>query len=298
MKFSYSELVTSKRLFLTVVGILFGASQLGAQELPRRYWQDMTTDEFAALDAEQVVAVLPVASIEQHGPHLPVCTDYCRIQAVVSRTLEILPEELPVTFLPTLPVGKSNEHSAFPGTLTLEPETLRRLWTEIAESVHRAGIRRLVLFNTHGGNPPIMDIVARDLRVRLDMLVIVVSQSSLRPDDLFPADEMRHGIHGGSVETSAMLYVRPDLVDMEKAQDFRPLTRDLEEDFEHLTATGAARFAWQAQDLNPAGVVGNATDADAARGEQLINGAATQFVAVLEEVSRYPLENLRQGPLE
>jgi creatinine amidohydrolase len=255
----------------------------------------MTTEEFASLDTERVIAVLPVAAIEQHGPHLPVGADACSNQAVIERTLELLPEELPVTVLPMMPVGKSNEHNAFPGTLTLEPETLRRLWTEIAESVHRAGIRKLVLFNSHGGQRQIMDVVARDLRVRLDMLVVVVNQYSLFPKDLFPEDEMRYGIHGGSSETSIMLHLRPELVDMNKAQDFRPLMADLADDFQHLTVTG---FAWQAQDLNPAGVVGNALDADAARGAQIIEGAAIQFAALLGEVDRFPLNHLREGPLE
>ncbi len=141
--------------------------------LPRRYWQDMTTTEFASLDADRVIAVLPIASIEQHGPHLPVCADACTNQAVIERTLELLPDELPVTVLPMMPVGKANEHSSFPGTLTLESETVQRLWTEIAESVHRVGIRKLVLFNSHGGNRRILQVVARDLRVRLDMLVVV-----------------------------------------------------------------------------------------------------------------------------
>ena len=175
---------------------------------------------------------------------------------------------------------------------------MRRLWTEIAGSVHRAGVRKLVLFNSHGGQPQIMDVVARDLRVRLDMLVVVANLYSYFPKDLFPEDEVRYGIHGGSIETSIMLHLRPDLVDMSKAEDFRPLMAELAGDFQHLTVTGPTRFGWQAQDLNPAGVAGNARDADAARGAQLIDHAAAQFVAVLKEVDRYPLSNLREGPLE
>ncbi|HMB62360.1 MAG TPA: creatininase family protein [Eudoraea sp.] len=280
-------------LFLT-----YGSSLIvSGQDLPRDYWQDMTTEDFAALDAGQVITILPVAAIEQHGPHLPICADACANRAVIERMLEQLPTELPVTVLPMMPVGKSNEHSNFAGTLTLEPETLRRLWTEIAESVHRVGIRKLVLYNTHGGQPQIMDIVARDLRVRLGMLVVVVNQYSLYPGDLFPQDEMRYGIHGGSVETSVMLHLHPDLVDMSKARNFRPLMKDIDWDFRHLSVTGPTRIAWQSQDLNPAGVVGNALDADAERGTQLIDHAATELISILKEVYRYPLENLRKGPL-
>jgi len=279
--------------------LLFGFSLIvNGQELPKDYWQDMTTEDFARLDSKHVIAILPVAAIEQHGPHLPVCADACANKAVIERMLELVPTKLPITVLPMMPVGKSNEHSDFPGTLTLKPETLQHLWTEIAESVYLVGIRKLVLYNTHGGQPQIMDIVARDLRVRLNMLVVVVNQYSLYPNDLFPEDEMKYGIHGGSVETSVMLYLRPDLVDMSKAQNFRPLMKDLEGDFNQLSVTGPTRIGWQSQDLNPAGVVGNALDADAERGAKLIDQAAAKFVSILEEVNRYPLSNLREGPLE
>lgn len=287
-------------LFLTGIGLLSATQLLEAQELPRRYWQDMTTEEFAVLDAERVIAVLPLGAIEQHGPHLPVCADACSNRAVIERSVELLPDDLPVTILPMMPIGKSNEHSAFPGTLTLSAETLTRVWTEIGESVHRAGIRKLVLFNSHGGQRQIMDIVARDLRVRLDMLVVVVNQGSLFPTHLFPADEMTYGIHGGSVETSLMLHLRPDLVDMSKAQNFTSLATELADDYRYLgpAPTGPITFAWRAQDLNPAGVVGNALDSDAARGAEIVETTAARFVAVLAEVDRYPLSNLRQGPLE
>jgi creatinine amidohydrolase len=289
--------VITRALILSLLLLYESSLIANGQGFPRDYWQDMTTEEFAALDAKRVIAILPVAAIEQHGPHLPVCADACANKAVIERILEQLPTELLVTVLPMMPVGKSNEHSDFPGTLTLEPETLRRLWTEIAESVHRVGIRKLVLYNTHGGQPQIMDIVARDLRVRLGMLVVVVNQYSLYPRDLFPEDEMKYGIHGGSVETSVMLHLRPDLVDMSKAQNFRPIMKDLEGDFQHLTVTGSTRIAWQSQDLNPAGVVGNALDADAERGAQLIDHAATEFISILQEVHRYPLINLLKLPL-
>jgi len=283
-------ILTSFLFFATTLNIL-------GQGLPRHYWQDMTTEDFANLDAERVIAILPVAAIEQHGPHLPVCADACANKAVIEHMLEQLPTELPITVLPMMPVGKSNEHSDFPGTLTLEPETLRRLWTEIAESVYRVGIRKLVLYNSHGGQPQIMDIVARDLRVRLGMLVVVVNQYSLYRNDLFPEDEMKHGIHGGSVETSVMLYLRPDLVDMSKARNFEPSMKKLEEEYQHLSAIGPTRIGWQSQDLNSAGVVGNALDADPERGAKLVEGAATKFVSILKEVDRYPLSNLRDGPL-
>src|SRR5215831_6713423 len=192
--------------------------------LPRRVWREMTTREFAGLDAERVIAVLPVGSIEQHGPHLPVGVDSTINETILARALELLPPDLPVTVLPMTYVGKSDEHLAFPGTLTLSAETLVRVWTEIGESVARAGIRKLVIFNSHGGQPQLVDVFARDLRIRRRMLVVGASTYRLgRPAGLFPDAELRHGIHGGAVETSIMLHVRPDLVRREAFKNFRSL---------------------------------------------------------------------------
>src|ERR1700722_11341466 len=196
---------------------------------PRQRWEEMTTADFAALDRERVIAVLPVAAIEQHGPHLPVSVDAAINSGIVERVIALLPDDLPVTFLPMMPVGKSNEHQAFPGTLTLSAETLTRLWTEIGESVARAGIRKMVIANSHGGQPQIMDIVARDLRVRLGMLVVTLSYGGLgRPPGLFPDGELRHGIHGGSGETSVLLYLRPDLVREAERRNFVPISVAME----------------------------------------------------------------------
>jgi creatinine amidohydrolase len=262
--------------------------------LPRRQWIEMTTTDFAALPAN-TVAVLPVAAIEQHGPHLPVYVDACINAGVIARTQKILRDDLPITFLPPQQVGKSNEHQAFPGTLTLSAETLTRLWTELGESVLRAGIRKLVLFNSHGGQPQIMDIVARDLRVRHGMFVVCANTSSFGwPAGLYPDAERAHGIHGGSSETSMMLALRPDLVRMEKSQNFAPLSVAMEREYRYLRPEGRVGFGWQTQDLCAAGACGNALDADAARGERALNHVAREFAVLLEEVYRFPLEALKE----
>jgi creatinine amidohydrolase len=264
-----------------------------SRTLPRPWWVEMTTVDFENLPPD-TVAVLPVAAIEQHGPHLPVFVDACINAGVVERTVAQLPAGLPVSFLPMQSVGKSNEHIAFPGTLTLSAETLIRLWTELGESVYRAGIRKLVLFNSHGGQPQIMDIVARDLRVRLGMFVVCSSAYSFSAGKgLFPDAELQHGIHGGSGETSEMLALRPDLVRMDQAQNFVSSSVQIEQDYEYLSPEGAIGFGWQTQDLHPAGACGNALDADAERGERMLDHAASCFVKLLGEVHRYPMAALR-----
>jgi creatinine amidohydrolase len=262
--------------------------------LPRTRWVEMTSEEFGLLPPD-TVAVLPVAAVEQHGPHLPVYVDACLNQGVVERTIGLLTPDLPVTFLPMLPVGKSNEHLAFPGTLSFSAETLIRMWTEIGESVHRAGIRKLVFLNSHGGQPQIMDIVARDLRVRLSMFVVCANTYSFGvPPDSFPPDEQQHGIHAGAIETSMMLALRPDLVRMDKADNFVSASVALQKEYRYLSPEGAVGFGWQIQDLHPSGACGNALDADVARGNAIIERAASGLLALLQEVHRYPLQQIKE----
>ncbi len=258
-----------------------------------RYWQELRWPEFAALDAARAVAVLPVAAIEQHGPHLPVEVDACINEGILRHALARVPDDLQVLALPMQAVGKSDEHLAFPGTLTLDAETLARVLIQLGESVARAGLRRLVLFNSHGGNPQVLDIVARTLRVRYRLFVVNLMWARLGlPDGLFGAHELTHGIHGGDVETSVMLHLRPDLVDMSRARNFVPWTVAMAERFRLLTAEGRIGFGWQTQDLHRAGACGDAGAATARKGGQVVAHASERLIALLREVSHYPLEAL------
>lgn len=258
-----------------------------------RYWKDMTSVELGALDKGRAIAVLPIAAIEQHGPHLPVSTDVCISAGIINRAIERLPENLSVVFLPCLEIGVSIEHLAFSGTLSLRANTAMRYWFDVAASIHRTGIRKLVLFNSHGGNPPIAEMVARDLRVRCDMLVAAVSWFDFGlPEGLFNDAERTHGVHGGAIETSMMLHLRPDLVRMERADMFS-LSMALEDGSSLLTRDGRLAIAWMAQDLNPLGVCGDARAATAASGAKLIDHAAKNLVRLLEEIDRMPLSTLK-----
>ena len=194
----------------------------------------------------------------------------------------------PVLVLPAQTTGMSEEHNRFPGTLSLSAETLIAMWTEIGDAIARAGVRKLVIFNSHGGNPPVMDIVARRLRGRHNMLVVKANWWNLVViDDLFDDAEHRHGIHGGAVETSLMLHLRPDLVDMTKAQDFKSLGATMARDFERLSPTAAPAFAWETQDLNRTGAVGNAGAADATFGALILERAAAGLNALLQDVEKF-----------
>ncbi|MGP1395333.1 MAG: creatininase family protein [Inquilinaceae bacterium] len=264
---------------------------------PTRSWQDLTWVDFEGLDAEDTVVVLPVAAIEQHGPHLPLAVDAIINRGILDRALALVPADRPVLVLPAMTVGKSDEHLAFAGTLSLSAETLAEMWTEVGESVRRAGLRKLVLFNSHGGNPETMKIIARRLRVRHGMLAVTTSWGDVGlPDELFSDAELAHGIHGGAIETSMMLHLAPDLVRLDEVRDFPSLGARMAREFDHLRPDGAASFGWMTQDLNPDGACGNAADADAERGRRLVDHAAAGLVALMDEVRRFPLDRLKQGP--
>jgi creatinine amidohydrolase len=261
--------------------------------MKHRFWADYTAKDFAALPRKDLIAVLPVGAVEQHGPHLPLSVDQTIVDGMIAAAVALMPDDLPVLILPTLGIGKSNEHSQWPGTLTFSAATLMAMWTDIGTSVAAAGVRKLVFLNSHGGQIAPMDIVARDLRIKHEMLVVAANWFAMGlPDGLISSDEDRHGIHAGDLETSVMLALRPDLVQMAQARDFIPQNARLAQENLLLGLTPAGRLAWQMQDINAAGAAGNATLATAQKGQRAIDHAAHQIVTLLQEVHRLPLSFL------
>jgi creatinine amidohydrolase len=202
-----------------------------------------------------------------------------------------------VLFLPTLPYGKSNEHTLYPGTVTLSAATLMQLWMEIGASVARAGVRKFVLFNAHGGQMNAMDIVVRDLRERHGLLAVSAHWYTLGlPAGLFGDHELRHGIHAGDLETSVMLALEPALVKMQEAKRFSSFTERLAEENRFLSITTTGKLGWQTQDLNPEGACGDASNANAEKGRAVIDHVAARFVELLHEVHRFDLARLANEP--
>jgi len=265
-----------------------------------RFWSDLTTADFASLDTARTIAVLPVAAIEQHGPHLPLSVDTDIVNGVVQAALPNLPSALPVLFLPTQAVGFSPEHTRFSGTLTLKADTLMRIWTEIGECVAASGVKKLVLFNAHGGQVGALDRVARDLRARLGMLVYSLSWFNLPLLDeqgqdlasLFSSEEHRFGIHAGEIETSLMLALRPEQVRMEQAEYFRSSSQERAPDFPILGNGKTAKLGWQMQDYNANGAVGNARAASADKGLAVVNAAGRSLARMLAEIDQLPADIL------
>src|SRR6201996_335108 len=265
--------------------------------VPPRDWTDINWPELSAAGVERWIAVLPLAATEQHGPHLPLHTDVMIGEAYLERVRELLPAELPATFLPIQPVGISTEHTDYPGTLTLSTEEALRDWMALGESVARAGIRKLVIVTSHGGNSAAMTLVAQDLRAQHGMLAVTTSWSRFgTPDGLFTAEELRHGVHGGAVETSIMLARYPQDVNKDKIANFRPTSIAMEKDYRWLSAHRPAPFAWQAQDIHPSGASGDATQASAEKGRQLIDHGARAFCELLADVDKFDANSLAKPP--
>ncbi|MBN8510101.1 MAG: creatininase family protein [Burkholderiales bacterium] len=264
---------------------------------PSRYWADYTSLDLAGLPRARLIAVLPLGATEQHGPHLPIGTDTAIVDGIVAAAIEKLPDELPVLFLPTLAYGKSNEHARFAGTVTLPVDVLLPLWTAIAESVVRAGVRKFVLFNAHGGQMNAMDIAVRDIRERFGILAVSAHWYTLGlPPGMVDAHEAQHGIHGGALETSLLLALAPEKVRMDRAQRFGSLTEALARENRFLSITTSGKIGWQMQDLNPQGAAGDATQASAEKGRAIVEHVSGRFIELLQEVDRFDLARLGNDP--
>lgn len=255
---------------------------------PRRRldWQDFRAPEWAAVDPMKTIAILPTAAIEQHGPHLPVGTDTIINQGLLDLLRQRCPADLDLRILPVQAVGKSNEHLWAKGTLTLTAPTALAVWTEIGLSVARAGITKLVILNSHGGNVDLISIVGRELRVKAGMFVVKLGWGAFgAPEGLYSPQETSFGIHGGDVETSLVLAFRPETVDMALAQDFRSSAET-----SAISPIGGVSYGWIASDLNPAGTVGEAHLATAEKGQATAEKYVADVISLLRRVEVQSLE--------
>ncbi|OWV89531.1 creatininase [Rhizobium sp. R635] len=240
------------------------------------------------------IAVLPLGAHEQHGPHLPFETDTLIAEGIAGRLKAALPAGLAVTFLPAESVGYSIEHMDVEGTKTLAFDEAVNRWLAVAEGLAKQGTRKFVMLNAHGGNSPLMTIVATEARVRFAMLAVATSWTRFGlPDGVIAPEEKAIGIHGGDIETSVMLALHPDKVDMAKAKDFPSRQTEFAARFKHLRAYGPHAFGWQMSDLNGSGVAGNAAAATAEKGEALIAHAVKGLVELLEDVDAFDVSALR-----
>lgn len=243
-------------------------------------WSTLTAPELAELAAQDALAVLALGAIEQHGPHLPLGTDLIIAEGLLAAARNRLQPTRPVLVLPALAIGASEEHEHFAGTLSFSPQHAAGAISAVGERVCSAGVERLVLLNAHGGNHAVMNSAALDLRRRLAMLVVKASYMLMDPPaGVLAAAELRDGLHGGQAETAMMLALAPDHVRMDLARTFESTAARSAEAL--LGPEGPASWAWLAEDLNPAGVVGRADQATIEQGRILIDHYATQLADVI-----------------
>jgi creatinine amidohydrolase len=245
-------------------------------------------------DRRNWIALLPLGAHEQHGPHLPFETDTLIVEGIVERLKDVLPPALPVTFLPAEPIGYSIEHMEIEGTKTLTYGEAIHRWLGIAGMLHGLGFRKLVLLNAHGGNSPLMTIVATEARVKFNMLAVATSWTRFGvPEAVISAEDKAIDIHGGDIETSVMLALHPGKVAMAKAENFASRQAEFASRFKHLRAYGPHAFGWKMSDLNDKGAAGNAAAATPKKGEALIEHAVNGLVQLLQDVDAFDASELR-----
>ena len=245
----------------------------------------------------RTIAVLPLGAHEYHGPHLPLETDTIIARAIARRLRQALPDTLDVFFLEAEPVGYSLEHLDRPGTKSLAFDEAVNRWLGIAEDLASRDIRKLVLLNAHGGNAPLLTIVATEVRLRFKMLCVATSWTRFGvPEGVISPEAKAIDIHGGDIETSVMLAIVPEKVDMAKAKDFSSAQSDYVERYRHLRAYGPHAFGWMMRDLNPDGAAGNARAATAEKGEALLRYAVHGLVELVADVDAFDTGRFDRRP--
>jgi creatinine amidohydrolase len=251
---------------------------------PHRYLPYLSWTEIAELpDRENTVIVLPTGATEQHGPHLPCAVDSVISAGVVGHALARLPASVPAYAMAPITYGKSEEHLHFPGTMTLSGETLLATMNEIGESVYRAGFRKLLIVNGHGGQPQVMEMAARELRLRHGDFIVVPSFTWRVPhvaSQYLSEREKKLAMHAGHAETALMLALAPDTVRMDRAVTNYPP----EFPSTLLSPDGRPACAWSARDFGPSGIIGDPLPATAAQGQAILDSLAQSWAQAITEL--------------
>ena len=247
-------------------------------------WANLKAGELRDLAAREAIVVLPVAAMEQHGPHLPVMVDTLLCGEVATRAARRASGRHPVVVAPTVWSGLSEHHMPFGGTFTLDFATFRSLIECLCRSLERHGFRRVLLLNGHGGNVAALRVVVDELR-GLDMRLQTATYWQVDPVAIAEILERQSGVqHACEAETSMVMALRPELVD--------------ESQFEAAKCVEAGRVAGQAQALHsamkfeertPSGAIGDPTAASAEKGEKLLEAAAIAVAGVLSDDALWAL---------
>ena len=244
---------------------------------PHRFLPYLAWTEVEALpDKANTEIVLPVGAIEQHGPHLPCAVDSIITAGVMGHALAALPAEVPAFGMHPVVYGKSDEHIHFPGTMLVDGVTLLNTMVALGESVYRAGFRKWLIVNSHGGQPQVMEMAARELRIRhADFTVLphFVWRVANVASSFMTDRERRLSMHAGHAETAILMALAPDTVHMEHAVANYP-----PEFPKSLSSDGRTSAAWTARDFGPSGVIGDPFPATPAQGKAILDSLVQSWV--------------------
>jgi len=252
--------------------------------MSRRY-EDLTGPAIADRISPSSILLLPIGAVEQHGPHLPLSVDHVIAHETATAVADAVGDDLDVWQLPTLSVSKSNEHAWSPGTLWYSAETLLAMLRDIGRAIATTGAERLVMLNGHGGNTTLLNTALRELRLQFGLKTFLV-HPSLPPayGGSSTADELGMGIHGGLTETSVFMHLRPDQVDVGKAERKVP---EALADNEYVKFGGSVMFGWLSNDFDPDGYIGDPTGASAELGRELFDANVEGLGKQLDEIKTF-----------
>lgn len=242
-----------------------------------RFLPRLTTEEIAAIPKESALLILPIASVEQHGNHLPVFTDSMLNESLIAGAMELLPADVQAWLLPPLQYGKSNEHTGFSGTFSLSTSALQAVLADLTRSMKADGWKKLMIINSHGGNPEIITLAARDARVELDLEVFCVNTGGLYVEESLPARELEYGIHGGALETSLMLAVKPEWVHTDRYTAEYPAFAECS----CFKLGGEVSFNWKTKDISETGVIGDPEPSTAEAGLRIYRRVTRQMADMM-----------------
>lgn len=251
--------------------------------------EELTGPAAEAALGDDATVLVPIGAIEQHGPHLPLSVDWIIADAVAQAVVDRTSDDLPVWMIPTMPFSKSNEHAWSKGTVWLSQQTMMNVLDDIGRCVAASGAKRIVFLNGHGGNSTLLNVACRELRLAHGLLTFLVhpfvppAYSPPAPD-AENQTELGMGIHGGLDETSVMLHLRPDDVDMSKA--IRNVPEWMTER-DHVKFGGSVQFGWLSNDFGDHGHIGDPTGASAERGKRLFDESVDFIADQLRDIASF-----------